>query len=59
MVSPAVDNLVAQLTRLPGMAPMGIGMMTKGRIGFRPHQIKGREGLRRILVRAEELEHEA
>jgi heterodisulfide reductase subunit C len=47
------------LTRLPGMAPMGIGMVTKGRIGFRPHQIKGRDGLRKILVRAAELETEA
>jgi heterodisulfide reductase subunit C len=48
------------LTRLPGMAPMGIGMVTKGRIGgLRPHQIKGRDGLRRILIRAEELEGEA
>ncbi len=47
------------LTRLPGMAPMGIGMVAKGRIGLRPHQIKGRDGLRRILVRAAELEGEA
>jgi hypothetical protein len=47
------------LKRLPGMAPMGIGMVTKGRIGLRPHQIRGREGLRQILDRAEELEGEA
>jgi heterodisulfide reductase subunit C len=42
--------------RLPGMAPMGIGMVTKGRIGFTPHRIKGVAGLRAILDRAGELE---
>jgi quinone-modifying oxidoreductase subunit QmoC len=42
--------------RLPGMAPMGIGMVTKGRIGFTPHRIKGAAGLRAILDRAGELE---
>jgi len=42
--------------RLPGMAPMGIGMVTKGRIGFAPHRIKGVAGLRAILDRAGELE---
>jgi heterodisulfide reductase subunit C len=42
--------------RLPGMAPMGIGMVTKGRMGFRPHRIRGITGLRAILARAGELE---
>ena len=42
--------------RLPGMAPMGIGMISKGRIGFAPHRIKGAAGLRAILDRAGELE---
>ena len=42
--------------RLPGIAPMGIGMVTKGRMGFTPHRIRGIAGLRAILVRAEELE---
>ena len=28
--------------RLPGMAPMGIGMVTKGRMGFVPHRIQRR-----------------
>ncbi len=48
------------LTRLPGMAPMGIGMVAKGRMGLRPPKaIKGRDGLRKILARAAELEAEA
>ena len=42
--------------RLPGMAPMGVGMVTKGRMGFRPHRIRGVAGLRAILARAAELE---
>jgi heterodisulfide reductase subunit C len=42
--------------RLPGMAPMGIGMVTKGRMGFMPHRIRGIAGLRAILARAAELE---
>jgi quinone-modifying oxidoreductase subunit QmoC len=48
------------LTRLPGMAPMGIGMLAKGRMGLRPPKaIKGVDGLRKILVRAGELEAQA
>ena len=27
--------------RLPGLAPMGVAMVTKGRMGFVPHRIKG------------------
>ena len=42
--------------RLPGMAPMGIGMVTKGRMDFVPHHITGLPGLRAILARAAELE---
>jgi hypothetical protein len=42
--------------RLPGLAPMGISMVTKGRMGFVPHRIRGLTGLRAILARAAELE---
>ena len=42
--------------RLPGMAPMGIGLMTKGRMGLLPHRIRGLDGLRAILARAEALQ---
>ena len=45
--------------RLPGMAPMGIGMVTKGRMAFRPHRIEGIGQLRAILARAKELEARA
>ena len=47
------------LFRLPGMTPMGVGMIAKGRIGFVPHRIKGIDGLRAILARAEDLEEAA
>jgi heterodisulfide reductase subunit C len=45
-----------QVTRLPGMAPMGIGMLARGRVGLTPHRIKGIKGLRAVLARAEHLE---
>ena len=44
------------MTRLPGMTTSGIGMVTKGRMGFRPHKIEGLEGLNAILDRATEIE---
>lgn len=42
--------------RLPGLAPMGLGMVTKGRMGVVPHRIKGVKGLRAILAKAAEIE---
>ena len=42
--------------RLPGLAPMGVAMVTKGRMGFVPHRIKGVTGLGAILAKAAELE---
>lgn len=45
--------------RLPALAPMGVGMLTKGRMGFRPHRIKDVRGLRAILDRAGEQEARA
>ena len=42
--------------RLPGLAPMGIAMLTKGRMGFVPHRIQGITGLRAMLERAGEME---
>lgn len=42
--------------RLPGMAPMGIGLVTKGRMGLVPHRIRDIAGLRAILARANELQ---
>ncbi|HEY6014934.1 MAG TPA: 4Fe-4S dicluster domain-containing protein [Candidatus Limnocylindrales bacterium] len=45
--------------RLPGIAPMGIDMVAKGRMGFvPPHRIRGLDGLRAILNRAGEIEAE-
>ncbi len=41
---------------VPGMAPMGLGMLTKGRMDLTPHRIEGMDQLRAILRRAEQLE---
>ena len=42
--------------RLPAMAPVGIGMLTKGRMTIGVHRIRGRRQLNAILARAAELE---
>lgn len=42
--------------RLPGMMPMGFGMITKGRMPIRPRKIKHMDQLKAILNRAKELE---
>lgn len=38
------------------LAPMGLKMVLKGRLGLSPHRIRDIEGLRRILERAKALE---
>ena len=38
------------------MAPMGVGMVARGRMGFVPHRIRDVDGLRAILARAAEIE---
>lgn len=42
--------------RLPGMAPMGIGLITKRRMDITPRRIEGIDQLRAILARAKQLE---
>ncbi len=42
--------------RLPNMAPMGLGMLTKKRMDLRPKKIKGIDQLQAILERAKEVE---
>ncbi|HRE28735.1 MAG TPA: 4Fe-4S dicluster domain-containing protein [Anaerolineales bacterium] len=42
--------------RLPGMAPMGLGLLTKQRMSMTPHRIDGIDQLKAILARAKELE---
>jgi heterodisulfide reductase subunit C2 len=43
--------------RLPSMAPMGLGMLSKKRMGITPpKRIDGIDGLKAILARAKELE---
>lgn len=42
--------------RLPSMAPMGFGMLSKRRMEITPHRIKGIDQLKSILERAKELE---
>jgi heterodisulfide reductase subunit C2 len=45
-----------QVTRLPGSAPMGFGMLTKRRMSIRPKHIEGIDQLTAILDRAKEIE---
>jgi heterodisulfide reductase subunit C/quinone-modifying oxidoreductase subunit QmoC len=42
--------------RLPGMAPMGLGMLSKKRLDITPHRIEQIDQLQAILARAKELE---
>jgi heterodisulfide reductase subunit C len=42
--------------RLPSMAPMGLGLLTKQRMAITPTRIKGIKQLKAILKRAKELE---
>ena len=42
--------------RLPGMAPMGLGMIKKGRMAIKPTRIKNMDQLKAILQRASQLE---
>ena len=45
-----------QVSRLPGSAPMGFGMLTKRRMSIRPKHIEGIDQLTDILDRAKEME---
>lgn len=45
--------------RLIGMIPLGFNLLRKGRMPLRPHPIKGRAELRKIVETAERLEVEA
>lgn len=42
--------------RIPGMAPMGLGLLTKKRMDLSPHRIDQIDQLKTILERAKELE---
>jgi heterodisulfide reductase subunit C/quinone-modifying oxidoreductase subunit QmoC len=42
--------------RLPGMMPMGFGMLTKRRMAIMPTRIKHMDQLKKILNRAKEME---
>jgi len=42
--------------RLPGMAPMGLGMLSKKRMDIKPRRIEGIDQLKAVLNRAKELE---
>lgn len=49
-------NLRHRLRQTPAMIPMGLGMLSKGRMDLTPQRIVGIEQLRSILARAIELE---
>jgi heterodisulfide reductase subunit C2 len=42
--------------KLVGMGPFGLKMWAKGKMPLRPHKIKGKEQIRKMLVAAEALE---
>ncbi len=42
--------------RLPGMAPLGLGMLARRRMELKPTRIQDTEGLRNILQAAREME---
>lgn len=42
--------------RLPGLAPLGLGMLGRGRMDLTPRKIEGVKQLKAILARARELE---
>ena len=44
--------------RIPGMAPMGLGLLSKKRMSITPNRIKGIKQLTAILDRAKEMEAE-
>jgi heterodisulfide reductase subunit C/quinone-modifying oxidoreductase subunit QmoC len=44
--------------RLPGMVPMGLGLLSKKRMAITPNRIKGIKQLTAILDRAKEMEAE-
>jgi len=43
--------------RLLGSIPLGLRMMKAGRLPWKVHKIKGLAGLRKIIAKAEEMEH--
>jgi heterodisulfide reductase subunit C len=43
--------------RLLGMIPLGWAMLRKGRFPWRTHKVKGIQGLRKIIAKAEQMEH--
>lgn len=49
-------NLRHRPRQIPGMVPMGLGMLARGRIDLRPTRIRRLEQLQAILTRAGELE---
>ena len=48
-----------QRRRLPGMAPMGLGMLSKQRMAIIPHKIEQIDQLHAILARAKQVEESA
>jgi heterodisulfide reductase subunit C len=52
-------NLRHHPVQLPSMAPMALGLLTKGRLDMRPTRIDGLDQLQAILTRAKEMEEVA
>ncbi len=52
-------NLRHHPLNIPSMIPMGLGMLTRGRMDLTPQRIEGLEQLQAILARAKQLEESA
>lgn len=52
-------NLRHRPLSLPGMAPLGLGLLSRGRLDLTPRRIQNLEQLQRILARAKQLEEAA
>lgn len=52
----AMHALRHRLFDAPSMVPLGLGMLSKGRMDLTPHRIDGLEQLQAVLKRARELE---
>jgi heterodisulfide reductase subunit C len=47
------------LINYPGLAQLGMGMLSKGRMNLTPRRIEGLDGLQAILNKADQIEEEA
>lgn len=52
-------SMLHRTTSLTGLAQLGMGMLSKGRMDMTPHKIEGLSQLQAILKRADQIEEES